>query len=108
MSEEPNHGHNPQIARMQSGLWEAEVLERPDWHAHAACHGETAVFFGARGESSAWHQAKKICHGTDEQAGCPVRLQCLEYALSTRQAFGVWGGLSERERRRVRRKRRAA
>jgi len=40
-------------------------------------------------------QAKAVC------AQCPVRLQCLEYALTTREPFGVWGGLNETERRRL-------
>jgi WhiB family redox-sensing transcriptional regulator len=39
-------------------------------------------------------------------AGCPVRLQCLEMALQNDERFGIWGGLSERERRRVRLQRR--
>lgn len=45
--------------------------------------------------------AKRVC------MGCPVRVTCLDYAVRTGQAHGVWGGLSERERRAVRAARRA-
>ena len=43
-------------------------------------------------------EAKKIC------TGCEVKAQCLEYALANDERFGIWGGLSERERRRLRRR----
>jgi WhiB family redox-sensing transcriptional regulator len=39
--------------------------------------------------------AKAVCNG------CPVRRDCLEYALLTRQAFGIWGGFNARERKRM-------
>jgi hypothetical protein len=45
-------------------------------------------------------QAQKVC------ASCPVRVECLEYALTHRIEHGVWGGASERERRRILRRRR--
>ena len=45
-------------------------------------------------------EAKEVC------AGCPVRQPCLEWALQDRERFGVWGGLTERERRRMLRQRR--
>ena len=48
-------------------------------------------FFPEKGESSRF--AQRICHG------CEVRSDCLEYALTTGQYFGVWGGLSERQLR---------
>ena len=56
------------------------------------------LFFGPEGELvTAWKArvaaAKAVC------AGCPVRGACLEYALDTRQAFGIWGGTDEDERR---------
>ncbi len=62
-------------------------------------HVDPDLFFPAQGESLA--QAKAIC------AGCPVRQPCLEFALEQREVFGVWGGLSERERRTLRRDRQA-
>lgn len=57
------------------------------------------AFFPDRGGST--RDAKKIC------VGCDVKAQCLEYALRNNERFGVWGGLSERERRRLIRERAA-
>ncbi len=70
------------------------------WHADAACAScaDAVNFFPTRGESA--RDAKAVC------AACPVREPCLEFALATRMRFGVWGGLSERERRAVIRERR--
>ncbi|MGH9209874.1 MAG: WhiB family transcriptional regulator [Acidimicrobiales bacterium] len=71
------------------------------WVAHAACRGtDTELFYPTRGEAT--EPAKKVC------AGCPARVDCLEYALAATEKFGIWGGLSERERRQVRRARRVA
>lgn len=53
------------------------------------------AFFPNKGQPS--KQAKQICQG------CDVRAECLAYALARDERFGVWGGLSERERRRLRR-----
>ena len=69
------------------------------WRESAACRDmDTAVFFPATDEEAA--PAKAIC------AICPVRDECLEFALLTRQDDGVWGGLTEVERRRLVRRRR--
>lgn len=66
-----------------------------------ACVGaDPDLFFPDRGESL--EPAKKIC------ADCIVQEECLEYALELGERFGVWGGTSERERRRIRRARREA
>jgi len=53
------------------------------------------AFFPGRGGST--RGAKKVCRG------CEVRAECLEYALEHDERFGIWGGLSERERRRLKR-----
>lgn len=53
------------------------------------------IFFPEKGGST--REAKKIC------AGCEVRAECLAYALNNDERFGIWGGLSERERRRLKR-----
>ena len=76
-------------------------MTRP-WWDHAACNDpEVAdLFFPEKGGGT--RTAKRIC------AGCPVRVPCLDYALDNDERFGVWGGLSERERRRLKRRRRAA
>lgn len=69
------------------------------WMRAAACVGsDPELFFPSRGEST--REAKTICRG------CDVRIDCLEHALAEGEKFGIWGGLSERERRRVRRQRR--
>ena len=77
------------------------VRERPPigpWTARAACRGiDPGLFYPARGEST--REAKDIC------AGCLVRVECLDYALTAGEKFGIWGGKSERERRRIRRHR---
>lgn len=71
------------------------------WREDAACRDEdTAIFFPSNDAEAAL--AAAFC------ASCPVREQCLEFALETRQIDGIWGGLTEPERRRVRRRRLAA
>jgi WhiB family transcriptional regulator, redox-sensing transcriptional regulator len=62
------------------------------WRQQAACRGvDLDLFYPKRGESAG--PARQVC------AQCPVRQACLEYALSNRIASGIWGGLTERERR---------
>ncbi|WP_371494104.1 WhiB family transcriptional regulator [Kitasatospora sp. NBC_00374] len=69
------------------------------WQADAACRElDSALFFHPPGERGGPHDrrdaaAKRVC------ARCPVRAQCLDYALAAREPYGVWGGLSEDERR---------
>jgi len=71
-----------------------ELPEPPDWVGDALCAQiAPEVFFPDEGGST--REAKKIC------AACPVRAQCLEYALTNGERFGIWGGLSERERRKL-------
>ena len=68
------------------------------WQEQALCaETDPEAFFPEKGGST--REAKKIC------TGCEVKAQCLEYALANDERFGIWGGLSERERRRVRRQR---
>ena len=65
---------------------------------YANCLGvDPDLFFPERGAST--REAKEVCRG------CVVREDCLEYALANGEKFGIWGGLSERERRRLRRQR---
>jgi WhiB family redox-sensing transcriptional regulator len=72
-----------------------------DWWQDAACRDvDTNVFFPLTDDEAG--PAREIC------ATCPVRDECLEFALATRQDDGVWGGLTETERRRLRRRRREA
>lgn len=69
------------------------------WRQHGACNGlDPGVFFPDSEESA--EEAKAIC------AMCSVRISCLEYAITVRERDGVWGGTTERERRRIIRQRR--
>ncbi len=70
------------------------------WQRLANCLGvDPDLFFPERGVST--REAKEVCRG------CVVRSDCLDYALANGEKFGIWGGLSERERRTVRRARAA-
>jgi WhiB family redox-sensing transcriptional regulator len=67
------------------------------WQERALCaETDPEAFFPEKGGST--REAKKIC------TGCEVKAECLEYALANDERFGIWGGLSERERRRLRRR----
>lgn len=69
------------------------------WRQRGACNGlDPAVFYPDSEENA--EEAKAIC------ALCPVRLSCLEHALTMRERDGVWGGTTEKERRRIIRQRR--
>src|SRR5436309_1833767 len=72
--------------------------EGRSWQDQANCLGvDPDLFFPERGAST--KEAKEVCRG------CVVRGDCLEYALANGEKFGIWGGMSERERRRIRRAR---
>ena len=65
------------------------------WQRRANCMGvDPELFFPERGAST--REAKEVCRG------CVVREDCLEFAIANSEKFGIWGGMSERERRRVR------
>lgn len=65
------------------------------WQSDSLCaQTDPEAFFPEKGGST--RDAKKIC------VSCEVRVQCLEYALQNDERFGIWGGLSERERRKLR------
>ena len=79
-----------------------------NWQLKAACRGpQSAVFFPPaqfeRKEDKLHRErrAKDIC------TSCAVRRECLDYALATNQDSGIWGGLTEDERRQIRRRRAA-
>ena len=71
-----------------------------DWTARAACKGTDPDELFVQG--AAQNRAKLICRG------CPVRTECLADALDNRIEFGVWGGMTEEERRRLLRRNRRA
>src|SRR6476646_10392742 len=67
-----------------------------DWQERALCaQTDPEAFFPEKGGST--REAKRVC------LSCEVRVECLEYALENDERFGIWGGLSERERRRLKR-----
>jgi WhiB family redox-sensing transcriptional regulator len=72
----------------------------PDWQFRGACRGDDSALFFApshferkREKDAREAGAKRLC------AICPVRTECLEYAIRIREPHGVWGGMNEQERR---------
>ncbi|NHC13108.1 WhiB family transcriptional regulator [Motilibacter deserti] len=73
-----------------------EQDEELRWQERALCaQTDPEAFFPEKGGST--REAKKVC------LSCEVRSECLDYALAHDERFGIWGGLSERERRKLRR-----
>ena len=67
------------------------------WQERALCaQTDPEAFFPEKGGST--REAKKVC------TRCEVRAECLEYALAHDERFGIWGGLSERERRKLKKR----
>lgn len=70
-----------------------------DWRAYAACRTAPVDLHFPVGDTGSSllqiEEARRICHR------CPVMLLCQDWALTTREEYGVWGGLSENERRNV-------
>jgi WhiB family redox-sensing transcriptional regulator len=74
--------------------WNLPDPGETEWQDQALCaQVDPELFFVEKGGTA--RPAKRICRE------CPVRAECLEYALESDQGFGIWGGLSERERRRM-------
>ena len=71
--------------------------KRPRWQLEAACRSFPAELFFPVGTSDIARADRERAKGVCRQ--CPVRAECLQFALDTNQEFGVWGGLSEDERR---------
>jgi WhiB family transcriptional regulator, redox-sensing transcriptional regulator len=73
-----------------------EAGDEPGWQDRALCaQTDPEAFFPEKGGST--REAKRVCRN------CEVRTECLEFALENDERFGIWGGLSERERRRIKR-----
>ena len=67
------------------------------WQERALCaQTDPEAFFPEKGGST--REAKRVC------TSCEVRAECLEYALANDERFGIWGGLSERERRKLKKR----
>ena len=95
--------HRPRPVRRRSRRWRRLELAALDWQARGLCRGtDQSVFFGPDDprESRAARlrrlmAAKRLC------AQCPVLKVCRDYALANEEEYGVWGGLSEAERKRL-------
>jgi WhiB family redox-sensing transcriptional regulator len=73
------------------------IGDAPEWQVRALCsQTDPEAFFPEKGGST--REAKRIC------GRCDVKAACLEYALGRDERFGIWGGLSERERRKLKRR----
>lgn len=86
----------PLLSLITGGFDEVVESDEDQWQDRALCaQTDPEAFFPEKGGST--REAKRIC------LGCEVRGECLEYALAKDERFGIWGGLSERERRRLKR-----
>ncbi len=95
-SEEATWGDEPSWTGTPE--WAGAPAATEAWRMDALCaETDPEAFFPEKGGST--RDAKRVC------GGCPVRAECLEFALANDERFGIWGGLSERERRRVRQQR---
>jgi WhiB family transcriptional regulator, redox-sensing transcriptional regulator len=89
-------GDRPRLSLVVNGFEEMFDSIEEQWQERALCaQTDPEAFFPEKGGST--REAKRIC------LGCDVRDECLEYALAHDERFGIWGGLSERERRRLKR-----
>lgn len=83
--------------RCNCTMLETSYLHEP-WREEAMCQNDTeGLFFPDPADIGAVAVAKAVC------ASCPVANECLAYAIDTDQPFGIWGGFTAKERRRIRR-----
>jgi WhiB family transcriptional regulator, redox-sensing transcriptional regulator len=87
-----------EVAQNAGSLATQELLgDAPDWYTRALCRqADPEEFFPEKGDSTL--EAKRTC------ARCPVKGECLEYSVMRDEPFGIWGGLTERQRRRLKRR----
>lgn len=80
------------------------TIDRPDWFDVAPCRGVNPAVFVPNGDDpELFAAARKFCDG------CPLKAECLDYALSTPGiAHGMWGGTTEKQRRSIKRARQTA
>ena len=88
----------PTVTDTPMAIVDGEAIEGElNWQERALCaQTDPEAFFPEKGGST--REAKKVC------LGCDVRGECLEYALQNDERFGIWCGLSERERRKLKKK----
>jgi WhiB family redox-sensing transcriptional regulator len=95
-AESPDIPRRAHLALVPDAFGLAPAEPDDQWQERALCaQTDPEAFFPEKGGST--REAKRIC------LGCEVRDACLEYALAHDERFGIWGGLSERERRRLKR-----
>jgi WhiB family redox-sensing transcriptional regulator len=99
----PHNSRGVHVSNLASTL--ALAAADDVWRDHALCRDtDPELFFpvGTTGQALvSQDHAKRVCHE------CTVQQACLDYALDTNQDSGIWGGLTEEERRSIRRKRAA-
>jgi WhiB family redox-sensing transcriptional regulator len=84
----PGFGTRPEVSAL--------TIQPPPWTEDALCaQADPDLFFPDKGGST--REAKDVC------TRCPVQVECLDYALKNEERFGIWGGVSERDRRRIHR-----
>jgi WhiB family redox-sensing transcriptional regulator len=107
MCSEPSEGRPPQAPTEEVATNMAELTAEmiDEWQEQALCRDyDNIIFFGDEGESELEKQgrearAKAICKT------CPVLEPCLEFAMETNQKYGIWGGLTAKERASLKRRR---
>jgi WhiB family redox-sensing transcriptional regulator len=83
-------------AATRRSAWGLESADTDNWRDRSLCNQvDPEMWFPDKGGST--KEAKKVCQG------CEVRTECLQYALDHDERFGIWGGLSEPERRKLKR-----
>jgi WhiB family redox-sensing transcriptional regulator len=96
---DPERARGPNHRSKVTRGCDLKPTKTPVWRQRAACRGvDPDIFYPVDDEDA--EEAKAICRG------CPVHELCLDWALSHRERDGVWGGATERERRRILRQRR--
>jgi WhiB family redox-sensing transcriptional regulator len=98
-------------ADLASAFLESLYGEEETWRDYAACRGlDPSLFFPDKGQTGWGNAAKRVCNGDPKQGTlpCPVKAQCLEYAVTNDEHGGIWGGESEKTFRVIRRSRRRA
>ena len=87
----PGSGPEPGPATRLTLIPQARLAAAVDvWDSALCAQVDPEIFFPEKGGST--RQATQVC------VGCPVRIQCLDYAMTNDERFGVWGGLSETQR----------
>lgn len=81
-----------------------DLIEADDWMLEAACLGQQVLFFPPDVQESRTERRERERRAKELCGECVVRVQCLEEALQSGERYGIWGGLTERERRRLTRR----